>query len=326
MNCKKVIFTVDTEGHIGVDPVSHLILGRDEQNRLCGIDLIMDICDEYRVKGLFFVDIAEAWDYGKDKIAYILLHIKKRGHDIGVHIHPDHMADAERVFLSDYSYDEQYEMIKKCTELYEEILGEHPLAFRAGKYGADHDTLNILSKLGYKMDFSEFIGQKWCHIHPPAAFLKGQLLESGLVEIPVTSYQSFRIGSYFRNDKVDVNMPLSEFKYIMRKIAKVETVNPVVLFAHSFSLLSWRLNPDHPRKINSNEKKVRHMFSYIDNSRDFKFVTLNELLNEKYNKRIDDTSIEVKGISAILFFSIRALKVLKMKAEIKIRDKFKNRD
>ena len=72
---KKVIFTVDVEGHDGSDPVEHLIYGNVGGEK-CGIDLIMDLCDKYSVKGIFFVDIAEAFHYGKEKIADALLYAK----------------------------------------------------------------------------------------------------------------------------------------------------------------------------------------------------------------------------------------------------------
>ena len=139
------IFTVDVEGHVGSDPVGHLIYGETADGKLCGIDMLMDTIDRYKMRGLFFVDIAEAWDYGEDKIAGVLKHIEGRGHDVGVHIHPDHMADRKRLFLSEYSKEEQYEIISKCTNFYEKVLGHKPLAFRAGKYGANRETLDILA-------------------------------------------------------------------------------------------------------------------------------------------------------------------------------------
>ena len=93
---KKAIFTVDTEGHDGKDPVKSLIFGKTKNGILAGIPMIMDICDKYNVKGLFFVDFAEAWDYGKDSITKVVKYIKKRGHDVGVHIHPDHMMPSKK--------------------------------------------------------------------------------------------------------------------------------------------------------------------------------------------------------------------------------------
>ena len=159
----KAIFTVDVEGHVGNDPIRHLIYGETSDGKEYGIDMIMDLLDRNGIRGLFFVDIAEAWDYGEEGVCSVLRHIKDRGHDVGVHIHPDHMADKRRSFLHEYSYDEQYDIIRKCTDFYEDVLKERPEAFRAGKYGANRDTLDILARLGYAADFSQFYGQK-CNV------------------------------------------------------------------------------------------------------------------------------------------------------------------
>ena len=240
------IFTVDVEGHVGTDPIDHLIYGRTLDGKLCGIDLLMDILDQSGIQGLFFVDIAEAWDYGAERIAEVLRHIRNRGHDVGVHIHPDHMADKSRLFLSEYDYAEQYELISRCTDFYDQVLNDNPSMFRAGKYGANKDTLDILSKLGYKVDFSEFYGQKWCHINPPVAKVNVQRLSNNLLEVPVTSFISLDVGFYHRYDKVDCGQQFSEFKTVFKKLSAADK-DIIVLFAHSFSLLDWRRTPNSPQ-------------------------------------------------------------------------------
>ncbi len=73
------------------------------------------------------------------------------------------------------------------------FLEKKPKAFRAGKYGANRDTLDILVENGYLCDFSEFVGQRWCQIEPPVAYNKATRLSSGLLEFPVTSYKKFYV-------------------------------------------------------------------------------------------------------------------------------------
>ena len=58
---KKVIMTIDTEGHAGTDPIRRLIMGETPSGEMGGIPLLMDIFDEFHVKGLFFLDFAEAF-------------------------------------------------------------------------------------------------------------------------------------------------------------------------------------------------------------------------------------------------------------------------
>ena len=51
---KKVIMTVDVEGHDGSDPVTHLIMGKTVDGTSYGIGKLMDIFDYHHIKGLFF--------------------------------------------------------------------------------------------------------------------------------------------------------------------------------------------------------------------------------------------------------------------------------
>ena len=316
------IFTVDVEGHVGVDPVEHLIYGKTKDGQLRGIDMLMDIFDQYHVKALFFVDIAEAWDYGEEKIAGVLKHIEERGHDVGVHIHPDHMADKNKLFLSEYTREEQYEMISKCTDFYEQTLGHRPLAFRAGKYGANRETLNILAEFGYKADFSEFYGHKWCHINPPVAKVNVQKLNNGLIEIPVTSYISIDIGLYSRYDKLDCSQTASEFKAVMNKlINKNEGI--AVLFAHSFSLLDWRRKPNAPKYKRNLMKRLEKQLKYVDKCSDVNIINLRDAIDIYEKSECKDMSADsfvvLKGLRAFFWFADRAKSVIKSRIDIRLR-------
>lgn len=273
---KAVIVTVDTEGHVGTDPVQHLIYGETADGRY-GIEYIMDIFDEVHAKVLFFVDFAEAWDYGRSKIENVIHTIIDRGHDVGVHIHPDHMADKNRMFLWQYTREEQYEIIEKCTNLYVDIVGKPPRSFRAGKYGANRDTLDILCELGYQYDFSEFYHQKWCAINPPITVNAPYRYQS-LVEFPVSMHRSIHIGAFSREDKIDVEqMTIGELRYSLEQVCKAPFEMVTTLFLHSFSMLSWYETPDQPRKDLHKIEKVKRAAKYISEKEDLKFISEDEL-------------------------------------------------
>lgn len=316
------IFTVDVEGHVGNDPVEHLIFGKTKEGKLCGIDMLMDILDCYNMKALFFVDIAEAWDYGEEKISAVLQHIEERGHDVGVHIHPDHMADKNKLFLSEYTRDEQYEIISKCTDFYERTLGHKPLAFRAGKYGANRETLDILAELGYAVDFSEFYGQKWCHIDPPVSKVNVRKLNNGLIEIPVTSYVSLDIGFYSRHDKLDCGQTLSEFKAVINKLEKNNN-DIAVMFAHSFSLIDWRRKPNMPRFKHILKARLEQQLDYVNACEDLKYIGLKETLEIYKDIESKDFAEEkvivLKGLKPLFWFVERARIVIKSRIDIKLR-------
>jgi peptidoglycan/xylan/chitin deacetylase (PgdA/CDA1 family) len=311
----RVIVTIDTEGHDGMDPVEHLIWGKCSDGTYHGIDEIMDILDNNNATGLFFLDFAEAWDYGEDKIKIIALHIKERGHNVGMHIHPDHMADPKRLFLYEYNREEQYEIIKKCTDLYVKILGERPESFRAGKYAADRNTLNIIKELGYKYDFSEFYGQKWCGINPPVTINKTRYLENGILEIPVLSYKSFELGPYSRCDKLDTDMNYLEFEYVINRVNQNMCIDPIVMFIHSFSLLKWRRNPDNPVYNKRKANELKKMISIL-NRKSFMYIKESNLDNWEENKEMDKLLDLSKGFNAYIFFILRAIKVLRMRLRL----------
>lgn len=273
---KPVIVTVDTEGHVGADPIRHLVYGETEDGQY-GVEYIMDIFDEVHAKVLFFVDFAEAWDYGRDKIERVVRTIVEKGHDVGVHIHPDHMADKQRAFLWQYSREEQYEIIRKCTELYTEIVGRRPLSFRAGKYGANRDTLDILCELGYKYDFSQYYHQKWCGINPPIT-VNAPCRYKSIVEIPVTMHKSVHLGKIIREDKVDIEqMTSEELKYAFSQIACQQFYNVTTLFLHSFSLLKWFGNPEMPKKNESGIRKLHFAAEFVAKAPEFYYISENDI-------------------------------------------------
>lgn len=273
---KPVIVTVDVEGHVGKDPIRRLIFGETDSGRF-GIEYIMDVFDKAQAKVLFFVDFAEAWDYGRHEIEKVVRVILERGHHVGVHIHPDHMADKDRAFLWQYSRDEQYNIIKKCTDLYVEITGEQPKSFRAGKYGANRDTLDILCELGYQYDFSQFYHQKWCGINPPIT-INVPCRYKSIIEFPVTMHKSVQLGKFSREDKIDIEqMMVPELQYSLQQVEKQDFSVVVTLFLHSFSLLEWRERPDKPQLRERKKKRLCKAVEYVSGHPSFQFISEDKL-------------------------------------------------
>lgn len=257
---KKIILTIDTEGPRGSDPVLYQIWGK-VSDKYYGVPKIIDICDKYGIKGLFFVDIPEIWDMGYDKIKNVITYIKEKGHDVGVHVHPHHMPGETRHFLFDYTKEEQYKIIEECTNKYIEITSERPASFRAGKYGANRDTLDILNELGYAYDFSEFYSQKWCGIDPEIDYIL-PVKYKNIVEFPVSIFKSVSVpGIYHRYDKLEATNDPEETLHILSQYAKTKNEELIVLFLHSFSFLDFLDTPDAPTL---NEKKLERFETTLD--------------------------------------------------------------
>ena len=303
---KQVIVTIDTEGHAGKDPIRHLIMGETATGDFGGIPLLMDIFDEYEVKGLFFVDFAEAFDYGKSKIEDVVRYIVSRGHDVGVHIHPDHMTTTKKQFLFEYDYDEQLDIIRRCTDLYREIIGRDPVAFRAGKYGANRQTLEILAELGYAADFSQFYGyNKWCHIDPPVTGNESIRLDNGLIEIPVMSYNHFFPCLFSRYDKFDIDSTRVEHQYLLNRLIKQDEINIIVMFVHSFSLLNWRKNVDNPPINYRAVSNLRYALNSIKQSEEVAFTDVDTIISGCFRneKMAEKQVLKVSGSRALLFYA-----------------------
>lgn len=273
---KKVILTIDTEGPRGKDPVLYQIWGKIG-DKYYGVPKIIEICDRYDAKGLFFVDIPEIWDMGYDKIQEVILYIKERGHDVGVHIHPHHMPNESRQFLFEYSKQEQYQIISACTKKFYEITGEMPKSFRAGKYGANRDTLDILNELGYSYDFSEFYSQKWCGISPEINYIL-PVRYKNLVEFPVTLFRSVKFGNFYqRFDKLEATNNVSESIHILKEYAKTDNDELIVLFLHSFSFLHFLDTPDNPALNSKAMNRFEKTMAYVADSKNYCFVKEEEL-------------------------------------------------
>lgn len=310
---KKLLLTVDTEGVRGIDPVRYQIWGDIGDGEHYGIPRIIDICDKYNIKALFFVDIAEVWHFGDEKIKEVIDYIIKKGHDVGVHIHPHHMPNESRHFLYEFSRGEQYDIIKKCTDKFIEMVGTPPTSFRAGKYSANYDTLDILDELGYKYDFSEFYSQKWCGIEPEIAYILPQQYK-GLVEFPVSIYKSLEIPMiYERYDKFEITSNFSELKYVLNKYLKTNNDEVLILFLHSFSFIDFLDTPDKPTFNERNEKNAILLLDFLSNSNDFEFLSETDL--DKININAKDCESNIVLISnpfyALLYFYLRAWKIIK---------------
>ena len=185
------------------------------------------------------------------------------------------MADKKKLFLWEYTKQEQREIITSCTESYTELLGHKPKSFRAGKYSANRDTLDILNELGYKYDFSEFMGQRWCGIDPPITADKPCRYKN-FIEFPVTVFKSAETLFFKRYDKLDMEMVKQQFNYVVDKYNGLDN-NVISLFLHSFSFVKWRKNPDAPSIWKGNINKCRKALERIKRSGNFKFVTEDDL-------------------------------------------------
>ena len=308
---QKVLVSIDTEGPAGSDPVEHMIYGRTSDGKEYGIRYLMRMFSKRGIKGLFFVDIPEIMDHGERRIERVLRDIDDGGHDIGVHVHPDHMGDIDRRYLWQYSKEEQYEMIARCADFYEKILRRRPLSFRAGRYGADNNTLLVLDELGFQYDMSEFYASRYCKIDPPVTWNRIVTCgENGLKEVPVTTFRSISTPFYSRNDQIDSgNMP-SEFRRNMKAIIHTGTVDVVSMFFHSFQFLDWRKQPDNPQFSKKRWSKAQKNLDYLLKT-DVEFISESDLKSISLSKDGSPGELDrSRGVLPYYYFGLRAVETI----------------
>ncbi len=132
-----------------------------------GIFHQMDVFDRHGLKAVFFVDPMPALLWGTGAIADVVEPILTRGHDVQLHLHTEWLAiagDANPLGVSrgpnlkHYTFDEQCRLLELATGLLMDAGAPRPIAFRAGNYGANDDTLRALAQVGLTHDSSHAPG------------------------------------------------------------------------------------------------------------------------------------------------------------------------
>ena len=274
----KIFITIDVETSIGgafTKPDKLRPVGADKRiygqigNREFGIPLIIDILNKHNLKATFFVEPFCSFYFGEKIIKEICHYILNRGHDVQLHLHPNYQifkcpdwqerAKRKELFpdiIAKYTLDEQINLIRQAKKILEKC-GVTPIAFRAGCFGANLDTLTALKENDFLIDSSynlSFLG-KTCFIHPsrftshfslltshlsPLTYLNDLALINGIYELPITNYYDFKIGNFKRLRTLDIcASSFYEMKKILRYGLK-KGPKYITFILHSFSLIKKR--------------------------------------------------------------------------------------
>ena len=188
--CRKVNFARSIAGEAG--------------KQAAGIFHQMDELDRHGLKAVFFVDPMPALVWGVEALTDVVQPILMRGHDVQLHLHTEWLAHAgpanplgERTGgnMKDFSKDEQERLLACALTLFEEAGVPRPVAFRAGNYGANDNTLRALAAHGLAYDTSHCpgIADGDCAIGlGPEDRLP--VRHCGVIEVPVGSIAASRGG------------------------------------------------------------------------------------------------------------------------------------
>jgi hypothetical protein len=239
----RLVITVDTETYPINGrplPLEANIYGNFGHESL-GVGRIMDICDRFKVKATFFVDVYMHYHYGKLAVQELCQFIDARGHDVQLHAHTSWLPGSMSGSLHSFSFGKQVEIIREGRELIAEYTRKPPVAFRAGAYTASCDTIRALEWNNIYVDSSYFPFHKNCVLSQQLAnrYGNGVFRIGNVFEVPVTTYWLLKTPWYRKIAKIDVNSSsLSEMESAILALLGNGT-EYVILFLHSFSFIGW---------------------------------------------------------------------------------------
>ncbi|MDB5702029.1 MAG: hypothetical protein JWL66_2228 [Sphingomonadales bacterium] len=245
-----VLITVDTElsallhqrGASARVNFENSILGRCQAGDF-GIGWQMDVLDRHGLKGVYFVDPLPALVVGEAVIADVVGMIVARGHDVQLHAHPEWLEWAKESpvggrrgrNIGDFAMADQVALLEYGCGVIERAGAARPVAFRAGNFGANDDTLRALAAIGLAWDSSvnaDYLGGD-CRIDVIAERSLPVELQ-GICELPVSGLYD-RPG-HFRPAQV---CAMSGWEMRDTLLHAAKGAHPVVtVVTHSFEMLS----------------------------------------------------------------------------------------
>ena len=159
-----------------------------------GVAYQLALLARHGLKATFFVDPMPTMVFGLDAIRPTVETIVAAGQEVQLHLHPNwsgaRIDDVERharFELIDYSLDEQRALIAGARDLLKACGAPEPVAFRAGSYAANDETLTALADLGFAYDSSHNgADAPWpSQIGLPPRQI-APVERNGVVEVPVT--------------------------------------------------------------------------------------------------------------------------------------------
>jgi peptidoglycan/xylan/chitin deacetylase (PgdA/CDA1 family) len=165
-----------------------------------GIDYQMDVLDAHDLKAVFFVEALSACVLGPEPLRRVVERVQGRGHEVQLHVHSEWLQWMDPSILpgrtgqnmKDFTEDEQAVLIARGVENLRACGARDLCAFRAGNYGANHDTLRALVRNGLRFDTSHngyYLGAE-CGLQTPEPLFQPRPIE-GVVEFPISVFRDW---------------------------------------------------------------------------------------------------------------------------------------
>ncbi|MDB5668757.1 MAG: polysaccharide deacetylase [Alphaproteobacteria bacterium] len=150
-----------------------------------GVPYQLRLLADHGLKACFFVDPMPALVHGLEPVRRMVEPILEAGQEVQLHLHPFWARHGEAFReLNEYEGGEQQALIEQARDLLVAAGAPAPIAFRAGSYAANADTLRALAALGIRYDSSQNGSEHLSDLAIDPAQLAPAPIE-GMVEIPV---------------------------------------------------------------------------------------------------------------------------------------------
>ena len=211
-----------------------------------GVSYQLDVFRRNGIKAVFFVEGLHAscsW-VGISPLRDLVQLIYSYDQEVQLHLHPEwvpylpDMPVPDRGYLlTSYSEDEQYRLINIAANNLVSAGAKRPIAFRAGDYAANRNTLRALKRAGFRYDTSYNFPylDSTCGIDCEPLWQPAQL-EPGIWEVPVSCFEDRR--GHFRHCQICA-CSAAEIRGSILQAAH-HSWQTYVLVSHSFEMISNR--------------------------------------------------------------------------------------
>jgi peptidoglycan/xylan/chitin deacetylase (PgdA/CDA1 family) len=259
-----VFITVDTEDDYFDCP--HLITG-DGVDPNFALPGILDRLESRGFRACFFLNVYGHVNFANGLLADIAREISDRGHDVELHAHQNTKLDFYRSKLFEYDLSGQKRILEYGQSLLQRWCGREAVAFRAGGFQFNADTLSAIKEVGCKLDSSYIfssdrpkISTDW--ISEPREY-------NGILEVPITYTPIVLTDGTIKHAIFDLNsLRFDELSSVMN-FAKRFQVRFLTFIMHSFSMIDKlrrdRRNPPMPGDKEPILRSQPDMYSgYVD--------------------------------------------------------------
>jgi len=234
-------------------PINKAIFGKLGDTSY-GLPLIVEELNKYSLRATFFTEVFFSHCLGADQAKIVTDYLLTNRQDVQLHAHPvfrnyslavkDGTPDAFLRYraqgdgLSGKDLDTQFSILSEASELFRTFVGERPVAYRAGGFRGDRNTLAALRRIGIAIDssFNPSVAASFAQNRPLPNIV--QCID-GVIEMPLTNAMSGVNGFRGWKPMAISSVSFAELKAVLTQ-AHATGVRDLVFILHSFSTVKPR--------------------------------------------------------------------------------------